>query len=315
MESTTASAGQLAGLERYRSIVGDWDGFAEALSRPLPVCVWTNTLRTRPERLSELMQTGGWAAEPVGWYPGAFRLPPQVSPGKRLEYMAGLYHVQEEVSLIPPVLLEATPDDRVLDMCAAPGNKTAQLAVAMHNRGTLVANDRNYGRIRALRRTIDRLGLANVSVTAYDGANYPPESGSFDKVLVDAPCSCEGTTRKHPEAIEKLSTNYDCRLAGTQRALLRKAVQRCRVGGRVVYSTCTYAPEENECIVSEVLDELGAAVRLLPARIEGLRSAPGLTSWKQRQFNDEMTNAMRIWPHQNDTGGFFAALLEKTAEV
>jgi 16S rRNA C967 or C1407 C5-methylase (RsmB/RsmF family) len=179
-----------------------------------------------------------------------------------------------------------------------------------------VANDRNVYRLRALRRVIDRLGVANTSVTAYDGANYPRESGEFDKVLVDAPCSCEGTSRKNPEVVHASSVDYFNRLSGTQRALLRQAVRRCRKGGLIVYSTCTYAPEENELVVDDLLEEFGAhALRLLPARIDGLASSPGITRWDGRQLSEELTRTMRLWPHQNDTGGFFVALLEKTAEV
>jgi NOL1/NOP2/sun family putative RNA methylase len=304
-------------FERYRSIVDDWDAFCESLSRPLPTCVWTNTLRTTAARLEEWMHDGDFSPVAVDWYPGAFRLAHDVSPGNRLEYVGGLYHVQEEVSLIPPVLLDVRSDERVLDLCAAPGNKTAQMAVAMQNRGTLVANDRSVGRLRAMRRTIDRLGVANVSVTAYDGANYPPESGAFDKVLVDVPCSCEGTSRKkHPKNVEDTSAEYSNQLAGTQRALLRQAVRRCQVGGLIAYSTCTFAPEENELIIDDILEEMGAdTLRLLPARVDGLRCSPGLTRWGERRLSTQMTDAMRIWPHQNDTGGFFVALLEKTAAL
>jgi NOL1/NOP2/sun family putative RNA methylase len=308
-------------FERYRDLIDDWDAFCTALSRPLPTCVWTNTLRTSPERLSEWMHEGGYSPTPIDWYPGAFRLAPDVSPGNRLEYVGGLYHVQEEVSLVPPVLLAPSSDERVLDLCAAPGNKTAQMAVAMQNRGTLVANDRSVSRLRAMRRIIDRLGVVNISVTAYDGANYPPANfppngDAFDKVLVDVPCSCEGTSRKYPESIDNASVDFSNRLAGTQRALLRQAVRRCNVGGLIAYSTCTYAPEENELVVDDLLEEMGAgALRLVPARIDGLVSSPGITRWDDRHLSTDLTHAMRIWPHQNDTGGFFVALLEKTAEV
>jgi NOL1/NOP2/sun family putative RNA methylase len=303
-------------FERYRPLVDDWPAFCEALSRPLPVCVWTNTLRTEPARLAAWMRQGGYPVEPVGWYPGAFRLPAGVKPGNRIEYVAGLYHVQEEVSLIPPMLLEADADERVLDMCAAPGNKTAQLAVAMKNRGSLVANDRDVYRLRAMRRTIDRLGVANLSVTAYDGANYPRESGPFDKVLVDVPCSCEGTFRKHPQAQTNSAEEYRSRLAGTQRALLRKAVQLCEVGGHIAYSTCTFAPEENEAIVDDILEEVGAhTLRVVPVEIDGLVASPGATSWGGRSFSADLRGALRVWPHQNDTGGFFVVLLEKLAHT
>ncbi|AWV90158.1 RsmB/NOP family class I SAM-dependent RNA methyltransferase [Bradymonas sediminis] len=318
---------ELAAFARYRSIVDDWEAFGAALARPLPICVWTNTLRTTPARLGEWMARGGFPVAPIGWYPGAFRLPAEdargekLRPGNRVEYLAGLYHIQEEVSLIPPVLLAATGDERVLDLCAAPGNKTAQLAVAMQNRGTLIANDRDPYRISGLRRTLERLGITNTSVTVHDGANYPARHygdthGAFDKVLVDAPCSCEGTSRKHQGATPISSAEGSAPLHGTQLALLRKAVQLCKVGGRIVYSTCTYAPEENEVLVDELLNLVGRAhLRLLPARIPGLITSAGLTHWAGQDLGEDLAQTLRVWPHQNNTGGFFAALIEKTAET
>ena len=301
-------------FERYRDIVDDWAGFCQALDRPLPTCVWTNTLRTTPQRLAEWMAEGGFPVEAVGWYPGAFRLPHGVQPGNRLEFVAGLYHVQEEVSLIPPALLDLAPGQRVLDLCAAPGNKTAQIAVALDNRSTVVANDRDPLRMRAVRRAIDRLGLVNVTLTTYDGANYPAESGLFDRVLVDVPCSCEGTYRKHGDMYDGGFRRLSERLAGTQAALLRKAVQLCRPGGRIVYATCTFAPEENERIIDTILGEDTAGeLTLQPARIDGLRTSPGLTSWDGARFHPDLAHAMRVWPHHNDTGGFFVAVLDKRA--
>lgn len=297
---------------RYRPIVDDWTSFLEALERRLPTCIWTNTLRTTPERLQRWMAQSDIELEPIDWYDGAFRLPESVSPGNRLEYITGLYHVQEEVSLIPPVFLDLSPSDRVLDICAAPGNKTAQIAITMENRGTVVANDLNHHRNRAVKRMIDRLGVVNTCMTTYDGTSLPRDIGSFDSVLADVPCSCEGTTRKHPTSVENFSVEFSERLASKQIAILKKAFQVCRPGGRVVYSTCTYAPEENEGVVQDLMDtEGGDAFQIVPVEIAGLRTARGLTEWDGRDYHPSMRHALRLWPHQNDTGGFFVAVLQK----
>jgi NOL1/NOP2/sun family putative RNA methylase len=300
----------LTPFERYRPLIDDWTAFVDALRRPLPTCVWANPLRTTPEMLVTRLRDHGFDPMPLSWLSHAFCLPADVDIGRQLAYVAGMLHVQEEVSLLPVPLLDPRPGERVLDLCAAPGNKTAQIATRMRNRGTVVANDISYGRVASMRSTLDRLGIANVSATTYDAANYPSESGAFDRVLADVPCSCEGTSRKQPSVVAQREAMRDP--TGAQRAILRQAVRRCRPGGRVVYSTCTYAPEENEAIVDTVLRDVGPeALRLRPARIDGVMGSPGLTTWQGQSFHPSLANALRVWPHQNDTGGFFIAVLEK----
>ncbi|MEM7346677.1 MAG: RsmB/NOP family class I SAM-dependent RNA methyltransferase [Chloroflexota bacterium] len=183
-------------FERYRPIVDDWHAFQDKILAPLPVCVWTNTLRLTPEALANFMAEDGLPFEQLGWYPQGFKLPAGIKPGNQWPYLAGLYHVQEEVSMMPVQMLDPQPGERVLDLCAAPGNKTAQIAIALENRGTVIANDINFGRLKALRQSIEWLGITNITTTVYDGGNYPREAGLFDKILVDAPCSCEGTSRR-----------------------------------------------------------------------------------------------------------------------
>lgn len=302
-------------FERYRPIIDDWEAFTEALARPLPVCVWTNTLRTTPEALAETLRAEGCAPEPIAWHPGAFRLHEGAAAAHLPSYLAGLFHIQEEVSMLPAMLLAPHPGARVLDLCAAPGNKTAELAVAMRNAGTVVANDLSRGRLNVLRTTVDRLGLLNVSVTRHDAAAFPGASGGFDGVLLDAPCSCEGTTRKHPRVVAQSSRANSLRMGRMQTRMLARAAGRCRPGGRLVYATCTFAPEENERVVAETLRTFGDAVRLLPASVPGFHTTPGLTSWEGESFPDDLRHTLRIWPHHNDTGGFFVAVLEKSPDA
>ncbi len=300
---------------RYKPLVDDWPAFVDALSRPLPVVVWANTLRIPPERLADLLAAEGIPAEPVGWYPRAFRLPPDARPGRTWLYQVGLLHIQEEVSLLPVLLLAPRPGERILDMAAAPGGKTVQMAVHMANRGTIVANDIGHERMRALRHVLERMSILNVSTIVHDGTNLPRAIGAFDRVLVDAPCSCEGTVRKNPEVLAQCSVDYSLEHQGRQKALLRKAVLLCRPGGRIVYSTCTFAPEENEAVVDAIIRDFGEhRLRLAPAHIPGFRTSPGLKEWAGQRFVEGMEHALRVWPHHNDTGGFFIAVLEKSAE-
>ncbi len=298
---------------RYRPIVDDWQAFRRALEAPLPAAIWTNTLKADPGRLAETLRADGIPLQPLSWRPGAFKLLVQdAKPGNHWGFLAGLYHAQEEVSLLPVLLLDPKPGERILDLCAAPGNKAAQIAVAMENRGTVVANDRDYHRIRAVQHMTERLGILNTSITLYDGANYPKAAGLFDRVLVDVPCTCEGTVRKSPGLAIDPTGDLSRKMSGGQQALLRKAIQLCRPGGRIVYASCTYAPEENEAVIDALLREAGPqAVRLVPARVEGLHTSEGLTAWGGQTFHESLRLAVRVWPHQNDTGGFFVAVLER----
>ena len=297
------------GLRRYRDIVDDWQDFAEASLAPLPVCIWTNTLRTSPDRLASELERQEMPFEPVAWYHGAFKMDASIDPGNKLPYIAGLYHAQEEVSLLPIAALGPSPGHTVLDLCAAPGNKTVQTAVALENRGTIIANDRRGVRLNVLRTATHRLGVTNVSTTVADAATFPLQM-QFDCVIADVPCSCEGTSRKHPDVMWRACRAQSRGLQGQQRAILARAADLVRPGGRIVYATCTYAPEENEAVVDLVVRDR-PDLQIVPFSLDGLHHATGLPGWGGQSFVEEMKHAVRVWPHQNDSGGFFTALLEK----
>jgi NOL1/NOP2/sun family putative RNA methylase len=303
-------------FERYYPVIDDVKAFEEAVARPQPLFVWTNTLRTTTRQLVDSLEQGGYELTPLPWHPEAFRVKRRgVNSHERLgrhwAYLAGWFHIQEASSMIPALLLDPRPGERILDLCAAPGNKTALMAQALENRGTVVANDVFWDRIRPLRSAIDRLGLLNVSITCHDGTSYPKRAGQFDRVLVDVPCSCEGTARRFPRLLKRGSTRWMPKRFKKQKLLLKSAIRRCRKGGRILYSTCTYAPEENEAVVNAVLGEMPDNVRILPLSLPELRTAPGLIAWAGESFRDDLQNSIRIWPHLNDSGGFYIALLEK----
>ena len=297
-------------LERYRSLVDDWPGFATAVSRPLPRCVRIQTQRIAAGELETLLTADGIQPRPLAWTNGAFRLGCSEGLGRRWWYLAGLCHSQEEASMLPVQLLDPRPGDRVLDLCAAPGSKTAQIALALESEGTVVANDSSVSRLRALRSTLDRLGLANVSVTRCEGSVFPRGCGTFDRILVDAPCAGDGTSRRRPDARR---AGLDRDYTRVQKRLLRRAVRLCRPGGRIVYSTCSFAPEENEMVVDAILGEDSRReLKLVASKVTGLKTAHGVTSWRGTDLHPELRLAVRLWPHHNDTGGFFVALLEKS---
>lgn len=216
--------------------------------------------------------------------------------------------------MVPVELLDVRPGHRVLDLCAAPGNKTTQIADALAGSGTVVANDANPQRLGALNQTLKRHGVFQSVRTRVDGQSYPESAGRWDRVLVDAPCSCEGTYRKTARAAELTPDDFRAQLVERQTRLLLRALEIVRPGGRVVYSTCTFAPEENEGVIAAALARAGGAYRLRPARISGLAVTPGLTEWEGRRWGEEMARCARLWPHHNDTGGFFAAVIERAPD-
>lgn len=292
--------------ERYRELVSDGPAFMESLLTALPSVIWPQPERLDRAGLAALFEA---RSEPVAWTSDALRLEGVDRPGKHWGHWTGLYYVQEEASLLPARLLDAKPGERVLDLCAAPGSKTARLAFALENRGTIVANDRKATRHAATSASLARLGLANVTTTVADGSTLPDAIGTWDCVLVDAPCTAEGNLG--PRTRE--SGDYRTFIAGVQEALLRRALALCRPGGRVVYSTCTFAPEENEAVLDAALRAF-EDVDVVEAEIDGLRTSPGIDAWRGRTFDPRVRRALRLWPHESGTGGFFAALLHKAGD-
>lgn len=230
------------------------------------------------------------------------------------QYLMGWWHIQEEAALLAVHLLAPSPGDHALDLCAAPGNKTAELALAVGPEGTVVAGDRSSQRLGVLQTTMNRLGLANVATLVADGGAFPAGDGVFDLVLVDAPCSAEGTCRRHPDLLsdsEKLGRANHSMLRGVQVRLLAEAARLVRPGGRIAYATCTFAPEENEGAVSDVLRARGDVRVVRPRRVPGLLLRGGLSTWRGERFHADLRHARRLWPQDNDTGGFFVCILEK----
>ncbi|WP_251343721.1 RsmB/NOP family class I SAM-dependent RNA methyltransferase [Haloplanus halophilus] len=301
-------------LERYESLVDDAEAFRAACDRPLPAVVRVNTIKATADRVRTALDEAGIAHEPTDWHPGVLRLP-RDSPGRNWPHAHGWIHGQEEVSNLPALVLDPDPGDRVWDACAAPGSKTTQLAALMGDRGLLVGNDNNLGRLSALRHNAERLGVTNLVVTNQDARNFSLKPlgsqgagvDAFDRVLVDAPCSCEGTIRKNPDAFDTWSLDHVRSVAGVQKGILRRAVQATRPGGTVVYSTCTFAPEENEAVLDHVLEREDCRLVDVDAPLDGV---PGVTEWEGDRFDPSVEKALRIYPHHNDTGGFFCAKLE-----
>lgn len=302
-------------LERYAELCGDAAAFAEACARPLPKVVWANPLRGDPAETGAALLRRCPDARPVPWHPAAWRIPPGATPGHWPEFWEGRLHVQEEAALWAVPLLDLAPGQSVLDACAAPGNKTAQIAAALGDVGNLWAADRSPGRVAVMRRTLERLGVTCAAALCADLTAPPgvrnglPDGPAFDRALADVPCSCEGTSRKLDGRREAVSEGERAFLAGIQRRILRRVLARVRPGGVVVYATCTYAPEENEAVLDAALGELACVEPCAPP--PGLTVRPGVTAFAGRSFRADVANALRLWPQDNDTGGFFVARLRR----
>ncbi|GBD06964.1 Ribosomal RNA small subunit methyltransferase F [bacterium HR21] len=294
---------------RYMPLIEEPQAFWQCVFEPLQPCLWVNPLKTTLEAFHAYCREHGILLEPISWYPGAFRVPGLERPGATLPFVAGWYYVQEEIAMAAVVALDPQPGERIVDLCAAPGGKTAQIALRVRPNGMVVANEAAMERLSGLRTTVDRLGLLNVVVTWGDGRRLPLPEGVWDRVLVDAPCTGEGTVRKMKQGWRPVHREFRQYCSALQRALLRRALQLVKPGGIVVYSTCTFAPEENELVLDAVLGDYGVVE---PFSVAGLRSAPGIRQWMGKELRSDVVNACRFWPHLNNTGGFFLARIRRT---
>ena len=292
-------------LPRYRAIIPGWDRLLDTCQRPLPTIVRTNTLRIAPEDLRERLLQQGISTSRVPWE--ATLLEADRPVGGTIEHWLGLLYVQEAVQVPPVIALDPRPGDAVLDLCAAPGGKSTQIAARMDGIGPLVANEPNGRRQQALLANINRLGILNATITSYRGESFPLRA-RFDRVLVDAPCSAEATLRKEPSLRAGASTETIARLGRLQKRLIVRAYDLLRPGGVLVYATCTFAPEENESVVAHLLKARDA--RLSPLSLP-FEASPGLAAWGKETYPSEVRGCVRVYPHQIDSGGGFVARFER----
>ncbi len=294
---------------QYLPLVDDPSAFLQALRSPLPVSFWVNPLKAQPETCLGYLRGLGVFPEPVGWFPGAYRVHGWSRPGATLPFLAGWYYVQEEIALTAVAALAPQAGEKIVDLCASPGGKTAQIALRVGPEGVVVANEAQMDRLSGLRATIDRLGLLHVLVTWEDGRFAPLPEGVWDRVLLDAPCSGEGTVRKPGGVFRPAPEGFRRQLQALQKKLLQRALALTKPGGLVVYSTCTFSPEENEAVLDAALGDWGFVE---PFHLPGLLAAPGVATWQGKSFREDVVHAKRFWPHLNNTGGFFVARIRRT---
>ncbi|MBN1175094.1 NOL1/NOP2/sun family putative RNA methylase [Candidatus Woesearchaeota archaeon] len=322
---------------RYRKLLGDrYDEFIKFSFTYMRKCIRVNTLKISVDELKKRVEDQGFVLTPVPWCKEGFtveghRTLHRFDIGNLPEHALGYFYVQEAASMIPPVALfndlsneeilsiaQSEDSLRVLDLCAAPGSKTSQLAQYMGNKGILIANDVDVSRLKPLSLNLQRMGVTNhlVTLNAFQQTKKntrprnPFEDGVFfDRILVDAPCSGTGTIRRSFKAMTMYSYGLVRRISQTQRVLISHAFTMLKPGGYMIYSTCTQEPEENEAVVSYLLDKFPDA-QVVPLDLNIIKSEPVL-EFEDLKIRPELKDAIRIYPQDNDGEGFFVCKILK----
>lgn len=288
------------------------DDFIAACQRPLRRSIRVNTLKISIDDFLTLVSPYNWQLTPVPWCAEGFWIERDdedaVPLGSTAEHLSGLFYIQEASSMLPVAALfaEGNTPERVMDVAAAPGSKTTQIAARMGNHGAILANEFSASRVKVLHANISRCGIQNVALTHFDGRVFGaalPEA--FDAILLDAPCSGEGVVRKDPDALKNWSVESNLEIAATQRELIDSAFHALRPGGTLVYSTCTLNRDENEDVCLWLKAQYPDAVEFLPLN--------GLFATADEAVTPE--GFLHVFPQIYDCEGFFVARLRKTQAV
>jgi 16S rRNA (cytosine1407-C5)-methyltransferase len=307
-------------FEQYKAFT-DLEALRAFSAKPLRKSARVNTLKFSVPQFEAWAKEREWQIGGVPWCGEGFfvdRENREQALGKDFLHLMGGFYMQEAASMLPVALLDPKPDEKILDMSAAPGSKTTQIGARMQGRGVLIANDVQEKRIWSLITNLQRCGVLNAAVTRKVGQWFAGNmTEGFDRVLCDAPCTAEGTVRKDSDALRYSSADNVGKMAKLQRELLEAAVHACKVGGRIVYSTCTLTPEENEDVVLSILGKFPDQLRVVPpSDILPFDFGKALEDSARVQASLGRKDALpmiRLWPQTYDTEGFFSVALEKTA--
>lgn len=307
-------------IARYRQYLSpeEYQLLLSSATEPAPSAVRMNLLKTdSPDNdLRRLSERYGWSGKSIRFNPVSMTIETAVTlPGQTLEHRMGMYYIQDAASILPVSLFkqsEALP--LTLDMAASPGGKTTQLVDSTLDQGLIVANDASASRLTALKTVLSLWGAENVAITNFSGeklGDWFPEM--FDRVLLDAPCSMEGLRDSPSHPFRPITEVERDRLASRQVALLESALKAACIGGEIIYSTCTLAPEEDEMVINELLNRYPEAIEI--CKFSDFATPNGLTHFEGSQLLPGLKNALRIWPFTFGTNGFFAAKLTKTRSL
>lgn len=298
-------------VERYLSFLGAEETLKmlEANEKPLPSTLRVNSLKIETDVLRKRLEKKGFKLEPLLWLDYGFRiLNEPLNLGSLHEFLQGHYYLQNVASMLPPIILNPRPGETLVDMCASPGGKSTHLAQIMENQGRLILIEKNRKRLRALDLNLRRMGVQNSVLYHMDAIQLSKLKLKADKILLDAPCTGEGLIREDPS--RKISrTPQDLeRLSQVQKQLLTAGLAELKIGGKLLYCTCSIAPEENELVIQKVLKNK-PQYQISP--IDKAYGVPGLTKVYGKSLIPELKQSRRIYPHKHDTIGFFMCLVEK----
>ena len=285
-------------------------------SQAKPTTFRVNTLQASVEAVRAELEAADFQLEPVRWQLEAFML--RQGDLERLQatdiYKTGMVYVQSLSSMVPALVLDPQPGERILDLTAAPGSKTTQMACLMQGQGTIVANDNNRPRFYKLKANVTRQGASNVEVSLRYGESFGRRPGEFDRVLVDAPCTTEGRFYlPKPASFQFWAPRKIHEMVNKQRKLLAAGLHTLKPGGVLVYSTCTFAPEENEAVIDWALGKYPELVALEPITLPFENVSSGLTEWEDRSYHPSLRQTVRILPNAV-MEAFFLAKLRKRGE-
>jgi NOL1/NOP2/sun family putative RNA methylase len=306
-------------MEKLMPDKADFSAFEKIVHTQPKNFIRCNTLKISPDALLKRLNKKWRVVQLYPKHPEIMLIESELGPGdlgNSLEHLLGYYYVQEACSMMSPLALLPEKGEIVLDLCASPGSKTSQIAAKMENSGTLIANDLKLDRLRILSANLEKNGITNTIVTQRDAialcAEFSKMNFKFDKILVDAPCSGEGTLRSSPKTFLMWNEKVLNKFSRQQKKFVAFALKCLKVGGTLVYSTCTHAPEEDE----EVID---FAIKNFPVKIETLslplKCRQGVTEWYNKTYSDEVKKACRIYPQDNDSEGFFVCKMTLMEEI
>ncbi|MBN2047748.1 MAG: hypothetical protein JW750_07900 [Anaerolineaceae bacterium] len=318
-----AKTAQEIAIQRVKALLPpeEFSTLEQELAQPLRGAIRLNPLKLSGDlnqHADRLAQRYGWTMEPVPycdhawWLTGAEDNP----PGRTWEHRLGHYYVQDAASMMPVELFdfEEGEDPLILDMASSPGGKATHLLAKIKDRGLVLANDASSDRITALRLVLQNWGGVNQAICQFPGEKFGQWfSETFDKILLDAPCSMQNlrSTETHP--MRPISEREQLNLGRRQARMLESALHAARVGGQIVYATCTLMPEEDEAVLDWLLKAYPGQFQIEDMNRKLPSPAPGLTRAEQQVFDPAVERAVRIWPHRFSTSGFFTARLTKLA--